>query len=669
MPLCYYTTNGQLPFPAVAPQSLPQYPNVKYDPTTGSVVPAIPAQQFVAGVQQSITQAGTGITNQLGALGPQISSGLASSVGQSLGGLAAGGMYGVGQGVAGLTAGLHSGMRLAAPGQQDTASEEDAAGSSDSAGNRPPGGLLKLLGDVLQEHLDRERSSSSSSMSGGGVTGLRMAAPGFVAMHSSGSSGSSASSSSSMRGLQQVADFMTNPTITSFGMQAINAGGMNNFASEFGLDTSGLAGFGGGGLGTAGGGSPLSGLARGALQQLGAAAAGVGGGGGAIPGGLAGLSSAALQQLGGAGAGAGAGATGALPGFLGGRSSAGQLPGGLAGSTGQMASTSGRGQGLGGLLSAFGGRGAGSGGGLGGLFGGGAQHHTSSSSGGGGGLGLSSNSAGLSSGVNSPFWAVGARQAGVDSSAASNPSASIIAGWEQAAVGVPGSGQASSTWPGSGQASNSWPGSGQASNSWLEYGQAGSLPGSLNGFASAQPTATLSSTANQFTAPTSYAQPLGQLATVPGQAAGAIAGYSAGLAQQGADISKAAGAALLSQASVSLAAPGTPLLGGNQAPLVVKGVGQDPNTYLMGGSDFYPGGSNAVGQVNPAAATYTAGQGGLTSGRLTPSHALGGQFGGGQLNTGGGFTTQNPNPGGTFDPATGACTRPAGACPFSFCRG
>ncbi|WIA36853.1 hypothetical protein OEZ86_008104 [Tetradesmus obliquus] len=36
VPLCYYTTNGQLPYPAVAPQNLPQYSTQQYGQTAGS---------------------------------------------------------------------------------------------------------------------------------------------------------------------------------------------------------------------------------------------------------------------------------------------------------------------------------------------------------------------------------------------------------------------------------------------------------------------------------------------------------------------------------------------------------------------------------------------------------------------------------------------------------
>uniref|UniRef100_A0A383WLE3 PKD domain-containing protein n=1 Tax=Tetradesmus obliquus TaxID=3088 RepID=A0A383WLE3_TETOB len=36
VPLCYYTTNGQLPYPAVAPQNLPQYSMQQYGQTAGS---------------------------------------------------------------------------------------------------------------------------------------------------------------------------------------------------------------------------------------------------------------------------------------------------------------------------------------------------------------------------------------------------------------------------------------------------------------------------------------------------------------------------------------------------------------------------------------------------------------------------------------------------------
>jgi hypothetical protein len=157
-----------------------------------------------------------------------------------------------------------------------------------------------------------------------------------------------------------------------------------------------------------------------------------------------------------------------------------------------------------------------------------------------------------------------------------------------------------------------------------------------------------------------YEQNMGQLAQIPGQAIGAMAGYGTGIAQQGQQTIQNAGSNMVQQGLTSLQTPGQPVLGGNQQPTVVQGLGQDPNTYLLGGSDYYPGGSNAFGQAGGRGATYTAGQGGLTGGALTPSTTIGGQFAGGQLGSGGGFIGQNPNPGGTFDPSTGE--RCAGRC-------
>jgi hypothetical protein len=146
---------------------------------------------------------------------------------------------------------------------------------------------------------------------------------------------------------------------------------------------------------------------------------------------------------------------------------------------------------------------------------------------------------------------------------------------------------------------------------------------------------------------------MGQLAQIPGQAIGAMTGYGTGVAQQGHQTIQNAGSNMVQQGITSLQTPGQPVLGGNQQPTVVQGLGQDPNTYLLGGSDYYPGGSNAFGQSGGSGATYTAGQGGLTGGALAPSTTIGGQFAGGQLASGGGFIGQNPNPGGTFDPSTG----------------
>ncbi|KAF6263504.1 hypothetical protein COO60DRAFT_1635124 [Scenedesmus sp. NREL 46B-D3] len=180
-------------------------------------------------------------------------------------------------------------------------------------------------------------------------------------------------------------------------------------------------------------------------------------------------------------------------------------------------------------------------------------------------------------------------------------------------------------------------------------GPASGLPGVA---AAAGGGASRAGTYNPY-ASVSYEQDMGQLAQLPGQAVGAMAGYGTGVAQQGHQTVQDAGSNMLQQGITSLQTPGQPVLGGNQQPTVVQGLGQDPNTYLLGGSDYYPGGSNAYGQAGGPGATYTAGQGALAGGALTPSSTIGGQYAGGQLDTGGGFTGQNPNPGGAFDPSTG----------------
>eukprot|EP00775_Hariotina_reticulata_P009831 gene9831-9990_t len=209
-----------------------------------------------------------------------------------------------------------------------------------------------------------------------------------------------------------------------------------------------------------------------------------------------------------------------------------------------------------------------------------------------------------------------------------------------------------------------------------------------------------------------YNQQFQNLAQVPGQVAGASKGYSTGLMQQGVQQAQGLANTIQQQSQQSLSTSNQPLTGGNKQPVAVQGLGQDPNTYLLGGSDYYPGGSNGYGQtgglyqatprlpgqgVTPAttgtpsinwgdavpgisaaqsakdaqgsagqglAGQGSAGQGfaqpgggvagySLTSGQLVSSTNLKNQYAGGQLDSGGQFIGANPNAGGTFDPSTG----------------
>ncbi|KAF8065479.1 hypothetical protein HT031_003080 [Scenedesmus sp. PABB004] len=574
VPLCYFTTNGQLPFPAVAPQNLPQYPNAAYNPNTGTVVPEIPTQQFIRHATQSLGAVGQGVVNQVGSLGNQVSAGLANSAGQSVGNLAAGGLYGLGQaGMSGLSAGLFAGARLAGG---DGA--EPAAGGADSGAG---GGLFGRLGARQGRSLQLGGDAGAQLGAGGGAGGGAVA-PGLSAEELE---------SSAARGLQQLASWMTNPEMTNFGMGAINSGGLQNFAADYGL---------GGGLG-------------GALGGLGGALGGLGGGlGGGLPG---------LAGLAGGGGLAGLAGGGGLAGLAGG---AGGLAG-LAGGAGGLAGLAGGG-GLPGLGLGAGGGGLPGLGALPGLGGGGLP---------GLGLGAGARSGGGLGGLlgalkpggrgQTPVAAAGpapAQPTGA-SSAAASPFGGALRGWEQAPAG----GAAASAAPSGGAAAAGVAG--------------GAAP--YNPYASVQ-----------------YDQQFAQLAAVPGQAKGALMGYGTGLTSQGLTSAVDLGKTLTQQAASSLAAPGQPLLGGNQQPAVVPGLAQDPNTYLLGGSDYYAGGSSGVGQAGaggPASGTaYTPGQGALTGGQLVSSTNIGEQYAGGQLGTGGGFVGSNPNPGGAFDPSTGQFT-------------
>jgi hypothetical protein len=593
VPLCYFTSNGQIPFPAIAPQSLPQFPNTQYDPTTGQVVPAIPTQAILRNMQNSIGTIGQGVVNQVNSLGNQVSNNLARSAGQSFGNIAAGGMFGVGQGLGGLAAGLHSGagMRLAGT---DTA-DGSSSSSKGSAGHGAPAGNVVSADLFFKDLGSIPRGDSKSATAGPTASGDMQFASG--------------SSSSGSRGLKQASMFMTNPEITSFGVGAVNAAAGNNFPADLGL--SGFSGDFGGGLGGLGGlGGGLSGLG-GSLGGLGGGLGGLGGGLGGLAGGLNALGNvqgglgalnnnplAAIGNLAGnlAGGAGGLGGGGLGGGLLGG----GGLGGGLAGGLGRSPAS-----GVGGLLGA--------------LFNNkkGAQTFTSKSA---------SNNVGGFNGQYTSGRLPGSSSSSGGSSISNYNPYGALAGWEQ---GTLGSSSSSSNALGSGMpAAAAAGGGGSSSGSFQE------------------------STINPY-ASVNYEQSMAQLAQIPGQAIGAMAGYGTGIAQQGHQTIQNAGSNMVQQGITSLQTPGQPVLGGNQQPTVVQGLGQDPNTYLLGGSDYYPGGSNAFGQAGGPAATYTAGQGTLTSGALTPSTTIGGQFAGGQLGSGGGFIGQNSNPGGTFDPSTG----------------
>lgn len=156
--------------------------------------------------------------------------------------------------------------------------------------------------------------------------------------------------------------------------------------------------------------------------------------------------------------------------------------------------------------------------------------------------------------------------------------------------------------------------------------------------------------------PDLYDQAFQQLQKVPGQAAGALAGYGTGLANQGIQTFQNLGNQIQMQAGQSLA-NGEPLLGSHNQPMVVQGLGQDPNTYVIGGSDYYPGGSG-VGQTQQFNTAGNSQPAGLVTGQFVPSTARTSasnpqQFAGGSLGSGGQFVSEPTQPAGPIDPITG----------------
>jgi hypothetical protein len=150
-----------------------------------------------------------------------------------------------------------------------------------------------------------------------------------------------------------------------------------------------------------------------------------------------------------------------------------------------------------------------------------------------------------------------------------------------------------------------------------------------------------------------YSQAFQQLTKIPGQATGALAGYGTGLTNQGLQATQNLGNQMFQQVSQNLAA-GQPVLGDGNQPMVVQGLGQDPNTYVIGGNDYYPGGAGQ-GQVQQftQAPGATGGSSGLATGQFVPSTTQREQFAGGSLGSGGQFVSQPTQPAGTIDPTTG----------------
>jgi hypothetical protein len=159
-----------------------------------------------------------------------------------------------------------------------------------------------------------------------------------------------------------------------------------------------------------------------------------------------------------------------------------------------------------------------------------------------------------------------------------------------------------------------------------------------------------------YMTPDQYSQAFQQMTKIPGQAVGALAGYGTGMLNQGIQTAQNLGNQVFNQVGQNLAT-GQPVLGGNNQPLVVQGLGQDPNTYVIGGSDYYPGGSGP-GQVQQ----LEQGSAGLVTGQMVPQTTMRNQYAGGALGTGGQFVSQGTQPAGVIDTATGETARSRFAC-------
>jgi hypothetical protein len=562
---------------------------------------------------QGINTLGQGVVNQVRSLGTQMSTGLMGSMGQATGTLAQGVMGGLGSGIGNLGQGLlNPRMRIAGR-------PED----SGDAGFVGTGGSGVAARGLLQEPASSGSSDTGSSSAGGSSSGSS-SVPGDSSSGGSSGVGSgvessrSSSASSHSRSLQQV-DFFANPAagLTDFVSQGVTSG---NFGTQLGT----LAGGGGDFAGLMGGDTDLGTQLQAGLVALSNSGAGIGGStfGGSAGGGLANAGGGAgawgnvLMQMTGLG---GGNADVFNTGSAGGLSGLGGLLSGHKQQQQQQSSNAGGGFGhvLSNLVSAF-------------RPGGGGSSSSSGSSGGGGGD--SGNAAYLAQAAGLQQQQQQQQQP-YGSSTAYNPSpySNPMAGWtpEQGML-APGAGGGTP------------PGTQVNLQLQLPQQQQQGMP---------------AMGAEQ------YRDAFNQLTKLPGQAVGSLAGYGTGLATQGYQTTQQLANNVFQQAGQALAT-GNPVLGATNQPIAVPGVGQDPNTYMIGGSDYYPGGSNGFGQAGQQfqqAGGRTAP--GLVTGQLVPATTRNNQFGGGSVGSGGQFISQPTQPGGVMDPATGvyACVLGGGS--------
>lgn len=535
-------------------------------------------------------QLGQGVVNQVRSIGNQVSDGLAGSVGQATGTLAQGAFQGIGAGLGNLGQGLLN------PNARIAGKPEDSGGYSRYTGGSSGGYSSGLAQDAYTggASLYPEAAYGGSMMmagggsSSGGTAGRKYTRVLLQSSHLPGRGLAAAAGSSSTMGSSSSSSAGAGSVTDSDGRgSGRSLQQVDFFAAPMALQDFVSQGVTSGSFGTQlGQNTDLGSQLQAGMSALAGSGAGIGG-----------------NILGGNAAGANtAGGLGTLARLA-----------GLGGAADVFSSAAARTGGLTGLLSN--------------VVGGGSGAAARKSSGGGG---LS----GLFSGLTHRFG----RGSSNDNNAGT--AAAALDGLSQ----LGGTGSSSTMYNPFGQQAQQQQ---QPAGYTLEQGSLGASSGSQGLAAAGQQNPQQQ---NPYMGADMYDQAFQQLTRVPGQAVGALAGYGTGLANQGIQSAQNLGNQVFQQASQNLA-NGEPVLGGSQSqPLVVPGLGQDPNTYVIGGSDYYPGGSsnNQVQQFNQVPGTSN-----LATGQLVPTTSRNNMFSGGSLGTGGQFVSQPTNPSGVIDPATG----------------
>jgi hypothetical protein len=557
---------------------------------------------------QAIGQFGQGLVNQVQSLGNQVSGSLADSMGQATGTIAQGMFRGLGSGFGQLGQGLlNPNMRVAGPSQRRLAAaavdSSSGGGGGVSDGDSSSGGVSVSQGSG--------RALLAEEAIAGGVSMFPEAA---MAGSMVGSIGGSSSSSSGGKRTRELLHFDPVAAAGSAGAMVVASSSMGS------KDGSGSSG---GSDGGSSGGSTRS------LQQVDFFAAplamndfvsqGVTSGafGTQLGGDLNGQIQAGLQALVGTGNGIGGnalnpaattpntlGVLARMAGF-GGNADPFNAPGGNGGLGG-----------LGNLISNV------VGGGGGGAGGGGSSGKKK------GGLG------GLLSGLTHSLGGRGSSSGSSGSNAGSSDSPVAAASVAGTQYNNPGSSTMYSSFTPQQQQQGGLEQGGFGGMQGLAGQQQQGLPGQQQ-------------QQGPYMTPDQYSQAFQQMTKIPGQAVGALAGYGTGMLNQGIQTAQNLGGQVFGQVGQNLAT-GQPVLGGNNQPVVVQGLGQDPNTYVIGGSDYYPGGSGP-GQVQQ----LEQGSAGLVTGQMVPQTTLRNQYAGGALGTGGQFVSQPTQPAGVIDTTTG----------------